>query len=189
MIDVSRERKLGAVGPGVMIHPTVQVFGEACVRVGRETRIDCFAVITAGPGVVEIGEWVHLSAGTMIFGTSGVRVDDGAALASRATILSTSDDFTSGHLGNAQVPAELRRVQAAPVVIERHVMVGAGAVILPGVRLGYGCAVGALSLVKQDVPPHTVVAGTPALEVGRRDPLQLARCEEAFKSLSRIQAH
>jgi acetyltransferase-like isoleucine patch superfamily enzyme len=41
-------------------------------------------------------------------------------------------------------------------------MIGAKAVVLPGVRIGEGAQVAANSLVTRDVPPETTVAGVPA---------------------------
>jgi acetyltransferase-like isoleucine patch superfamily enzyme len=49
-----------------------------------------------------------------------------------------------------------------PVIIEDDVWIGTRAVILPGVRIGYGSVIGAGSIVTEDVPPLTVVAGAPA---------------------------
>jgi acetyltransferase-like isoleucine patch superfamily enzyme len=48
------------------------------------------------------------------------------------------------------------------VVIGERAMVGAGAIILPGVRVGEGASVAANSLVTEDVPPGETVAGVPA---------------------------
>jgi acetyltransferase-like isoleucine patch superfamily enzyme len=48
------------------------------------------------------------------------------------------------------------------VVIQRNAMVGAGAVVLPGVEIGEGAQVAANSLVTEDVPPGATVAGVPA---------------------------
>lgn len=50
----------------------------------------------------------------------------------------------------------------APVVIEDGVFIGAGSIILPGVRLGAGCYIGAGSVVTADVPPGMLAAGNPA---------------------------
>jgi galactoside O-acetyltransferase len=66
------------------------------------------------------------------------------------------------------VPAKYTNVSHAPVTIGRHAIIGCGAVILPGVTIGEGAAVGALSLVTKDVPPFTIVAGTPAKVIGQR---------------------
>ncbi|MFB6152471.1 MAG: acetyltransferase [Haloarculaceae archaeon] len=52
------------------------------------------------------------------------------------------------------------------VVVGERAMVGAGAVILPGVEIGSGAQVAANSLVAEDVPPGETVAGVPATPVG-----------------------
>jgi acetyltransferase-like isoleucine patch superfamily enzyme len=56
--------------------------------------------------------------------------------------------------------------QAAPPVIEDDVNIGAGAVILPGIRLGAGCTIGAGAVVTKDVPAGETWVGVPA----RRQP-------------------
>jgi acetyltransferase-like isoleucine patch superfamily enzyme len=48
------------------------------------------------------------------------------------------------------------------VVVGDRAMIGAKAVLLPGVRIGEGAQVAANSLVTRDVPPGTTVAGVPA---------------------------
>ncbi len=50
------------------------------------------------------------------------------------------------------------------VVIAENAMIGAGAIVLPGVTVGAGAQVAANSLVAHDVPPETTVAGVPATE-------------------------
>ncbi len=51
------------------------------------------------------------------------------------------------------------------ITIESDAWIGAGAVILPEVRVGRGAVVGALSVVTGDVAPLTIVAGQPARPV------------------------
>jgi acetyltransferase-like isoleucine patch superfamily enzyme len=48
------------------------------------------------------------------------------------------------------------------VVVGERAMIGAGAVVLPGVEVGRGARVAANSLVAEDVPPGATVAGVPA---------------------------
>ncbi|MFV0476754.1 MAG: serine O-acetyltransferase [Parahaliea sp.] len=51
--------------------------------------------------------------------------------------------------------------------IGNGVLISAGAKILGNIRVGDGAKVGAGSVVLEDVPPHTTVAGVPAKIVGR----------------------
>ncbi|MEZ3117104.1 DapH/DapD/GlmU-related protein [Halobaculum sp. MBLA0147] len=55
------------------------------------------------------------------------------------------------------------------VVVGDRAMIGAGAVILPGVEIGHDAQVAANSLVADDVPPETTVAGVPAEPLGDGD--------------------
>ena len=47
-------------------------------------------------------------------------------------------------------------------IVEDEVVIGAGAVILPGLTLGKGCVVGAGAVVIKDVLPYATVVGNPA---------------------------
>lgn len=52
--------------------------------------------------------------------------------------------------------------------IGRHCFIGARSIILPGVRIGDECVVGAGSVVTKDMPPRSVVAGNPAKMIKSR---------------------
>jgi acetyltransferase-like isoleucine patch superfamily enzyme len=52
--------------------------------------------------------------------------------------------------------------RTGPVVVGERAMIGAGAVVLPGVRIGADARVGANAVVTADVPPDTTVVGNPA---------------------------
>lgn len=51
------------------------------------------------------------------------------------------------------------------IIVEEHTFIGAGATIMPGVRIGKNCVIGAGALVTKSVPDFTVVAGVPAKTV------------------------
>jgi acetyltransferase-like isoleucine patch superfamily enzyme len=71
------------------------------------------------------------------------------------------------HSAGSPFQARLRLVNSAPekVILKRGCWIGAGAIILPGTTVGEASIVAAGSVVNQDVPPYTVVAGNPARPV------------------------
>lgn len=66
-------------------------------------------------------------------------------------------------LASADVPSR-------PIRIERNVWIGFDACVLPGVTIGEGSIVGAKSVVAENVPAFTVVAGNPARVIRELEP-------------------
>lgn len=89
-------------------------------------------------------------------------MEDFSGLSSRVAVYSSSDDYSGRFMTNPTVPAEFTNVEHKPVKIGRHCIVGAGAVILPGVTLGEGCAIAALALVAKDCASFGIYSGVPA---------------------------
>jgi len=52
-----------------------------------------------------------------------------------------------------------------PVVIEKDVTIGANCTVLPGVTIGEGAIVSAMSLVNRDIPPHSFYGGVPVRDL------------------------
>lgn len=91
-------------------------------------------------------------------------IDMGAVLGGRATV------GKNCHIGAGAVLAGVvEPASATPVIIEDNVLVGANAVIIEGVHVGEGAVVAAGAIVIEDVPAHTVVAGTPARVIKQKD--------------------
>lgn len=78
--------------------------------------------------------------------------------------------LTDGNHGTAAgQPVQAQPLQARPVIIEDDVWLGAGVIILSGVRVGRGAVIGAGAVVTKDVPMNTVVAGVPARSIRMRE--------------------
>ena len=54
------------------------------------------------------------------------------------------------------------------IIIDNDVWIGYEAVILSGVTIGDGAIIGTRAVVTKDVPPYTIVGGTPAKEIRKR---------------------
>lgn len=75
-----------------------------------------------------------------------------------------------------------RRFQIARIEIGNDVFIGAGSIILPGVRIGDRVVVGTGSVVTRSIPSGSVVAGNPARFLGTYDALE-ARALKSFATL------
>ncbi|WP_229070581.1 sugar O-acetyltransferase [Actinoplanes sp. DH11] len=83
-----------------------------------------------------------------------IRIGNGVMIAPSVTLT------TTGHPIHPALRDDFRRF-SEPIVIEDKVWIGSNAVVLPGVRIGYGAVIGAGSVVTHDIPPMTVAVGTP----------------------------
>lgn len=166
------------VGRGVRVSRRAAIHGADQVSLGDEVRIDDFCVLT---GRLTVGSHVHIAPFCGLYGRASISIGDFANLSSRVAIYSTSDDFSGRAMTNPTIPDEFTDVLESPVALGRHTIVGCGSVILPGVTVGEGAAVGALSLVKRDLLPWGCYAGIPTRRTGDRSNDLLA-LEAAFRS-------
>lgn len=60
--------------------------------------------------------------------------------------------------------------QTAPVILDRNVWIGDGAIVCKGVRIGENSVIGAGSVVTKDIPANVIAAGNPAKVVKALDP-------------------
>ena len=70
---------------------------------------------------------------------------------------------SQAHDTNAQVYRE--SLVMKKIVIEDNVWLGAGAIVLPGVRIGQNAVIGSGAVVTRDVPESDIVAGVPAKSI------------------------
>lgn len=87
-----------------------------------------------------------------------IRIGDDVSIGPEASIL------TLGHDPRSPTFA----LQGGTVTIGRFAWIGYRAIVLPGVAIGEGAAVGAAAVVTKDVEPFAIVAGNPARKVGER---------------------
>ena len=156
------------VGKNVQISAKASFYGASRIKIGNNVRIDDFCLLSAGAGGIEIGNYIHVAAYSLLIGAGKIRLSDFSGLSSRVSIYSSSDDYSGGFLTNPTVPSDYTNVSHADVFIGKHVIVGSGSVILPGVTLHNGVAIGALSLINKSCEEFTIYAGNPAKKIKNR---------------------
>ncbi|RKS87700.1 galactoside O-acetyltransferase [Orbus hercynius] len=149
-----------SIGDNVLISRKVSIYQPDKISIGNNVRIDDFCVLS---GNIYIGDYVHIACFCCLFaGDVGIDLNDFSGLSSRVSIYAVSDDYSGLFLTNPTIPTQYRNVFSKKVIISKHVIVGAGAIILPGVSLGEGTAVGAMSLVTKTFESWKIITGNPA---------------------------
>jgi acetyltransferase-like isoleucine patch superfamily enzyme len=118
-------------------------------------------------GKLHIGHQCHIGPGVTLDLSAPIVLEDRSTIALNATIL-THHDVGYSPLRDHAYPTHFEGV-----VIEYGAFIGAGAIILAGVRIGKCSVIGAGSVVVADVPPYTVAAGVPAHPIKQLDAVKL----------------
>ena len=135
-------------------------YGESC-------RIDSFVKIEIGNGL-QIGNYVHIASFCHLgIGGGELFVGNHVGIASGAKIL-TGSNTIEGLSTSAVSPEEMQKKIKSLTIIGNYVLIGTGAIVMPGVCIGEAAAVGAGAVVTRDVPPCTIVVGNPAKRIGYR---------------------
>ena len=149
-VHQSADVQTQVIGDGTRIWQFVVVLPGA--RIGADVNIcsHCFV-----ENDVIIGDRVTIKSGVQLW--DGLRVGDDVFIGPNVSF--TNDRWPKS--GN-------RDFECLPTFIESGASIGAGAVILPGLRIGVGALVGAGAVVTRDVPAGAVVMGNPATIQERR---------------------
>jgi galactoside O-acetyltransferase len=157
-----------SIGENVLISDKSSIYNAKNIEIGSNVRIDDFCILSAGDGGIKIGNNIHIACYVSMIGAGEIILDDFSQLSSRVVILSSSDDFSGEYLVGPCIPSEFTNVKSYKVHLMKHVVIGTGSTILPNVTLKEGAAVGAMSLVKNDVEQFEIVVGIPAKKVKDR---------------------
>lgn len=149
-----------------MIHPLADVQAEA---IGEGSRIWQFAVVLKGAKIgrdcnicaqtfieddVVVGDNVTVKCGVQLW--DGLRIGNNVFIGPNVTFCNDKHPKS----GNSDF-------DCLQTIVEDDVSIGANSTILPGIRLGKGCVVGAGAVVTKNVKPGATVVGNPAKEIAK----------------------
>ena len=110
------------------------------------------------PWNVELFDRCAIGDGAVLYSLGRIVVRENAVIAQEAYICTGTHDFTQPH----------EPLVTSPIEIDKGAFVGARAFVMPGVRIGRGSVVGAMSVVTKNVPGETIWAGNPAKQIAER---------------------
>ncbi|MND30357.1 dTDP-4-amino-4,6-dideoxy-D-glucose acyltransferase [compost metagenome] len=156
------------LGTNVLISDKASFYGASRIKIGNHVRVDDFCVLSAGEGGIEIGSYIHIAVYSSLIGAGKITLADFVNISSKVAIYSSNDDYSGEYMTNPMVPAEYTNVTHADVTLAKHVIIGSGSVVLPGVNLHEGAAVGSLSMIIKDCEAFGVYIGVPAKKIKNR---------------------
>ncbi|MBD2299705.1 gamma carbonic anhydrase family protein [Nostoc sp. FACHB-190] len=151
--------------PAAFVADNAVVIGAVTIQAGASIWYG--AVVRADVERIEIGECTNIQDGAILHGDPGL-----------PTIL--EDHVTVGH-----------RAVIHSAHIERGCLIGIGAVVLDGVRVGAGSIIGAGAVVTKDVPPLSLVVGVPGKvlrQISATEAAELIEHAERYKKLALVHA-
>ena len=111
---------------------------------------------------ISIGQGTYINRYTMLDAHLQIKIGRNCMIGPHCYITDANHGKAAGVLVKQQT------MEMKAVVLEDDVWLGAGVIVLPGVRLGRACVIGAGAVVTSDVPPEAVYVGVPAARIGDR---------------------
>jgi len=174
------------IAPGVMLrHPRrIQlgdevILDEGCVldakggksggiRLGSRVFVSRQAHLGCKEGDIAVGDNVSFGPFTIVHSIDGsaVRVGNDVMIAAHCYIAGSA----SYRHERTDIPmAEQGFEEGQGIEIGDDVWIGASTVVLDGARIGRGSIIGAMSLVRGEIPPYSIAFGVPATVRGKRE--------------------
>lgn len=162
-----RAERFAAFGDGTCIaFPISTLYGEAHIFIGRDTMIAPWGSISAGYSpeqttvperALVIGDRCLLGERVGLVAHESIVIGDDVWFGKDVYVTDANHGFS-----DLDVPIGKQLGPHRPVSIGDGSWVGHGSVILPGATIGRNCVVAAGSVVRGEVPDHTIVGGVPA---------------------------
>jgi acetyltransferase-like isoleucine patch superfamily enzyme len=111
-------------------------------------------------GHFRLGDFSTINHGCRLDNRGGLEIGTNVSISADVCILTADHDPQSAAFAGRE----------RPVRLGDYVFVGTRAMILPGVTIGQGAVVAAGAVVTKDVAERSIVAGSPAREIGIRRP-------------------
>ena len=157
---------MGPCGAGsVVAYPTGAIYGEAHIHLGATSMISPQVTLTAGyspeqttvpPRALVIGDRAVIGVRSAIIAHESITIGDDVWFGPEVFVTDANHGYQ-----DPEVPIGRQLGLHEPVQIGSGSWLGCRAIVLPGTRIGRQCVIAAGSVVRGDIPDHSVVAGVP----------------------------
>lgn len=155
-----------SIGRNCRISKLASIYKQENMCFGDNVRIEDYCVLN---GNILIGNNVTICAFCLLDGYAGIILDDDVTLAAKVSIHSGSDDYSGKSLFGTYVPSKYRKHHVSGSVhIKSHSLIADSVIIMPGLTIEEGTAIGANSFLNKSTLPWGIYAGSPAKRIKER---------------------
>jgi galactoside O-acetyltransferase len=164
----------------IKISKFVNIYNPQNLILHENIRIDDFTIISC-KGIIEIFNYVHISAQCFISSSTKISIGNYSAISVGTKIFGGCDDFTGNYLANPTITSKYTNVKIGDILIGENVIVGSNSVIMPDINIHDGAAIGANSFINKSCDSWKIYAGTPIKFIRNREKKCLELLEEFKK--------
>lgn len=163
------KRQFKRVGRNFKVESPICIYGSKYIQIGdnfisgarlRIEAYDKFINDFYNPQII-IGDNVNINFDCHIGCIENIQIGNGVLIAGKVLII---DHFHGNSTleSNKLPPIERPLISKGKISIGDNVWIGEGCVIMPGVKIGANCVIGANSVVTKDFEANCIIGGNPA---------------------------
>ena len=168
-------------GDNIHISKFANIYNPSNLILHDNIRIDDFTIISCN-GIIEIFNYVHISAQCFISSTTKIIIGNFSAISVGSKIFGGCDDFSGEYLANPTIPKKYTNVKIGDIIIGDNVIIGSNSVIMPDITINEGAVIGANSFVNKSCEVWKIYAGSPIKFIKNRKKNCLVILEEFRKN-------
>ncbi len=155
-----------SLGDNTVVERNVQLIidsKDSFIRLDSNAYLASYCRLKTFEGWIRAGKNLGVSNFSFLAGQGGLLIGDNVRIGPHVVIYASNHIFNNPH-----IPIVEQGMSCKGITIEDNIWIGAGAIILDGVRIGEGSVIGAGAVVTKDIPPRSIVAGVPARIIKKR---------------------
>jgi|TARA_B100001094_G_C18176328_1_gene798089 acetyltransferase-like isoleucine patch superfamily enzyme len=154
------------IGDNVLIMGDVEFLlrGNGKIFIGNNVKIDNHVrLLAANDAKLEIKSNTNIGKATVINSGADITIGENVLISGNCYIQSSSHSFKKDNLIKSQ------KHEHEKIEIENDVWLGAGSIVLKGIKVAKGTVLGANSLLNIDTDENSIFAGSPAKKISSRN--------------------
>lgn len=155
------------IGKNVVIYQPVTIIRPEVFTFKNNILVSEYSYLAGGSGIY-IGNYIHISAHTVISGGGFCILEDFVGLSAGVRIITGSEDISGKALTNPTIPIEYRSFYRSYVICKKHSFLATNVIVHPGVTIGEGSVIASGSVVTKDIEPWGIYMGVPAKRIKDR---------------------